>query len=598
MGSSTKKKRKAKSLYMKNDNNMLQKYEDQILDENTAVIEAAFLTHKCDDIAELEINVTAGNIVIKCHKNLTEEWVNAIELLCSSKQDTIAPTPFWSVKTYKNKGKVHLHQAYIKYYGKKVNFNVYPETGTIMIQGANYVYWMQNNCDALFLLVKNQRESRVENHYSSTPKHCFPSPLLIDTNTLHQSPVTISSPNLINHQFLSPTINQDDTIREISFTGDIRDCSIQELTLLLSEQDHGSKEIASNKEADSSETALKEYILSVQNPNEEIADKPKTCNTTSNEGKEYRTAGTQTTDNLYKSLNPKISTKYKTAGTQTQDSNLINGFENRIFADTYTIDTTIPHSPWTAIEGSDFHDDNGLTTTHEASISQDQPRQNKQPKVLVIGCSNLKGPRARGLNIGTVNPCIVANGGDRIEDVRNRLQVLLDDKTNLVACTIHVGTNNILQYDTTENMVQQYINCIEIIRKNCKDCSISICSIPPHKTRSDINDTILEVNCQVEQLCQETACTFIDYTSSLVKNNYVIRSCYGKYTNIHLNQEGTNILCEHIESFLSSISLLKKKCHGCGSTSHLIRDCLDTSFYYKCNICKIVSTDRNHRCYI
>ena len=96
------------------------------------------------------------------------------------------------------------------------------------------------------------------------------------------------------------------------------------------------------------------------------------------------------------------------------------------------------------------------------------------------------------------------------------------------------------------------------------------------------------------------------------KNLYLTKSLFNKpnsnivvptskYSNIHLNQHGTEILSTYIKSHLSTITAIRKKCYGCHGQDGLIKNCLNISFLYKCNICNIckeVTTTRNHMCYI
>lgn len=86
---------------------------------------------------------------------------------------------------------------------------------------------------------------------------------------------------------------------------------------------------------------------------------------------------------------------------------------------------------------------------------------------LIIGDSNIKGVRSYFHQTSVFNggnPCTVANGGDRLEDVKNRLNLLIDHKTNLSGCIIHTGTNNVLQKDSSDNILMQTRKCIEIVK--------------------------------------------------------------------------------------------------------------------------------------
>ena len=81
---------------------------------------------------------------------------------------------------------------------------------------------------------------------------------------------------------------------------------------------------------------------------------------------------------------------------------------------------------------------------------------------------------------------------------------------------------------TIENIVTQMKECIMLIRDNCLNCNISICSVPPHKIRSDINKTIYEAICKLAYLCDDIGCTFIyqaqghgtDILSTYIKLTY------------------------------------------------------------------------------
>ena len=553
MGSS-KKKRNVKSLYMRRErSNELQIHcRSNLTNDDTVYvkIEDAFHENDCQEIANLEINYSVGNIVIKCHENLTKMWTDAIELICTSddNEDTILPPIFWSTKKSSTSDKIHLQQTKFKYCGANVNINIYPRTGTIMIQGTNYLEWMGNKCQSLFMLVNSLNIAAQNNRPTSTPK-------LVDTSSVSMRSITPMNMTgwLEEQELLMSPIGLQMYDEDESLTGDIRDCSINELNMILS----------------SSVTELKRHIT----PTNRMTDVSiQTCDRPT----EYTDMGVQVCTS---SISP-----MKDQETQTDNSPCITGFHTELFPDLNNehviadIPGGIPETPW----------ENEIGPTHTTSGSA---------KVLIIGSSNLKGARARGIYSGTAETCIVANGGDRIEDVRNRLFILLQNKTNLVACTIHAGLNNVLQRDSIENIVTQTKECIMLIRDNCPNCNISICSIPPHKMRSDINKTIYDANCQLAYLCTDIQCTFIDYAQGLVANDHVVTGYYGKYSNIHLNQHGTEILSTYIESHLSTITAIRKKCYGCNGQDHLIKSCPNTSFFYKCNICKEVTTSKNHMCH-
>lgn len=245
--------------------------------------------------------------------------------------------------------------------------------------------------------------------------------------------------------------------------------------------------------------------------------------------------------------------------------------------------------------------------TDQAEVQHSNVVRNKkkyrQKDFLVIGDSNLKGVREnmnkmqQHFNGG--RPCVIANGGDRVEDIKNRLIRLIDDKTNLSGCVIHAGTNNVLQGDDKNNIVTQLKTCTEVIRDKCPEAIISIFSIPPVKNNFTLTQEIMEINNELGKMCEDMNVEFVNYVGKhFFKNSRVDARLFGRKSNIHLNHWGTEILEYYIIEQIDQSQ--KRRCYGCNSTRHLVRNCpykQDQHFAYRCNVCGVRSADRNHTCF-
>lgn len=237
---------------------------------------------------------------------------------------------------------------------------------------------------------------------------------------------------------------------------------------------------------------------------------------------------------------------------------------------------------------------NGNTSTHHNRSNT----QRYQKDFLIIGDSNIKGVRIYFHQTSVFNggnPCIVANGGNRLEDVKNRLNLLIDHKTNLSGCIIHAGTNNVLQKDSSDNILMQTRKCIEIVKDRCADAFIAISSIPPVKYNHEMSQEIELLNQEIEKMCGELDVNFMNYAGHFVKNNQVDTTLFGKRSRIHLNNRGIDIVLDYMFEIIEYVQ--RKRCYGCNSTRHLIRDCPEKNYRYRCNVCGVASASTEHMCF-
>lgn len=151
--------------------------------------------------------------------------------------------------------------------------------------------------------------------------------------------------------------------------------------------------------------------------------------------------------------------------------------------------------------------------------------------------------------------------GDKTKDLLDRIEPDLYDY-NPSKVIILIGTNDIRDNISDEEIIDNIKNIINGIRKNRKNAEICIQSIYPINRDVDTdywkdvnneyyNKHIIKLNKLIKNLCKEENITYIDVYSKLIDDKGNLKSSYTK-EGLHLNDLGyykvTNVLKEYLKN--------------------------------------------------
>ena len=149
-------------------------------------------------------------------------------------------------------------------------------------------------------------------------------------------------------------------------------------------------------------------------------------------------------------------------------------------------------------------------------------------------------------------------GGDTTQGVIDRLKVSIFD-VNPSTIVLMIGTNDIDGGVPNETIIENYKIILSEINKNqpmVELCFVSV--IPQNKdlesyTQLNVdknNNTILTINEEIKNLCDEFGCTYIDLHSNLIDENGYLRKELSD-DGIHLNANGFEIWTNLLKPYLN-----------------------------------------------
>ena len=150
-------------------------------------------------------------------------------------------------------------------------------------------------------------------------------------------------------------------------------------------------------------------------------------------------------------------------------------------------------------------------------------------------------------------------GGDTTQGVIDRLKVsIFDIKPSTIV--LMIGTNDIDGSIPNDKIIENYKIILSEINRNQPMVELYFVSVIPQNkdlegyTDLDVdknNKTILIINEEIQKLCNEFGCTYIDLHSSLLDDNGYLRKEFSD-DGIHLNANGFEVWTNLLKPYLNN----------------------------------------------
>ena len=187
--------------------------------------------------------------------------------------------------------------------------------------------------------------------------------------------------------------------------------------------------------------------------------------------------------------------------------------------------------------------------------SRQQSAESRTCKAFIVGDSVIRILSSNRLSDKDPKVKIKSHSGGRLQDLHNSITRLAETDEEFICAAdvilIHVGTNNLSDSDSKENLTEQLERIAEIVEDVNPMRKIIISSILPHKNDKVGNQLINQANQSLKQLCTRKSYCFMDNTERLTANGVPDSTLYRD--NIHLNANGGKAFGEAISCTLRDL---------------------------------------------
>lgn len=178
----------------------------------------------------------------------------------------------------------------------------------------------------------------------------------------------------------------------------------------------------------------------------------------------------------------------------------------------------------------------------------------KKYKILILGDSVTRVLKTGKMLTDKTDVKIKTQGGAHIKDIHIKTHTLLASQPDIKdtdVFVIHAGINNVSNNDQPKDIKEQMHELTKLLQETSTKAKVIVSSVLPMKSISPPVDTIRNVNIQLKNLCDEKKFTFIDHTSSFMKDGQVNQNLY--YGEVHLNDHGAAILANKIKATVRKV---------------------------------------------
>ena len=157
-------------------------------------------------------------------------------------------------------------------------------------------------------------------------------------------------------------------------------------------------------------------------------------------------------------------------------------------------------------------------------------------KVTITGDSLIKYLRCD--NLSSKNNDVNTHPESTTVDMLDYIKPTVRRKPDVLV--IHTGTNDLTNGVNTMKEVRQLVKCVKELDKE-EEVKIGFSSVINRSDRN-LEKEIVDLNLKLKRYCEGNQFLFID-------NDNIDKSCLNN-SKLHLNQKGTNILCQNIRKSL------------------------------------------------
>lgn len=144
--------------------------------------------------------------------------------------------------------------------------------------------------------------------------------------------------------------------------------------------------------------------------------------------------------------------------------------------------------------------------------------------------------------------------GKRIEDIYHKILSKEIDVSKYWVIVIHASSNN-LSDDTIENVLQYFRKIVDLIKRNNKYVHVVVSAIIPKLfDEESLQKKRINWNNELRVMCKATNCHFIETWKKFenfnqhLKRIVFMEELYTKKDGIHLNEAGTKVLKDYLET--------------------------------------------------